>query len=346
MMTLLDTRLPIDDSTLSIAVASFLALELVNTDSMIINSYFHCWGLGKTDLSQYSEFYQSQIQAINLPSDLVHSPLNDSLNQGGVTLGNESLTNSELYSFCIRIYLLNSRRSWLYNCVAVSKDDAYELAERSTVSVVGRLSIEWQKDYTHVEFKESFAYSDLAQLAIKKIQTNQGLDNSLICTLDDDISLLINYKEFAKYGISEFPSELEQKQFDSEQDLIIPIELPVTDEPLGQAQCWICPHCHDDARHKSDENGCEWQYKQDAIDAKCYRYLRDVVFDKDCLPVDENGKPNIGQLFVFELPPIMTLCNFGLNGVDLDQAIDKAMAVQCKQTDHSWMTQFEIVKGD
>ncbi len=69
----------------------------------------------------------------------------------------------------------------------------------------------------------------------------------------DDCDLPVNEEPFAP-------------QIQSDQDLIIPAELPVIDEPLGQAQCWICPHCHDDAYHKSDENGCEWQTLNTVLD--------------------------------------------------------------------------------
>jgi len=98
----------------------------------------------------------------------------------------------------------------------------------------------------------------------------------------------------------------------TEQDLIIPVELPVVDEPLGQAQCWICPHCHDDEYHKSDDNGCEWQYKKDSIDAERYRWLR---------------KRDINQISLGGIFAGLTPDNLVLNGSDLDKAIDKAMGL-------------------
>ncbi len=46
------------------------------------------------------------------------------------------------------------------------------------------------------------------------------------------------------------------------------IAVQVTGRPLAQrqaprndpgAQCWICPHCHDDKHHVSGPEGCERQ---------------------------------------------------------------------------------------
>lgn len=165
-----DSTLSIDDSLLTKAVTSFLELELTYVDSMTINTYFHGWGLGKSDLSQYSDFYQS------------------SLNQE-------------------------------------SRLDRFE-----------------------------------------------------------------------------------------------------RQSPYMQTQCWICPHCHDDAHHQSDDNGCEWQYKQDAIDAKRYRFLRKVLLNEDGL-VKENA------LAVLKIPANCTLrtnpfvWTLILEEQNLDQAIDKAMVV-------------------
>lgn len=72
---------------------------------------------------------------------------------------------------------------------------------------------------------------------------------------------------------------------------------------IMQTQCWICPHCFDDAHHKSDANGCEWQYKQDAIDAARYRFIRQTGI--------------LQGVFDLALPV--------LKGSDLDDSIDKAM---------------------
>ena len=30
-----------------------------------------------------------------------------------------------------------------------------------------------------------------------------------------------------------------------------------SDGKYSQAQCWVCPHCYDDAHHYSDSAGCE-----------------------------------------------------------------------------------------
>lgn len=185
-------KLPKDDPLLNKAIACFFELELVNADSMTINSYFHTWGLGKTDLSQYSDYYQS------------------TLNQNTATLGNDSVTNS------------NNEAAFM------------------------------------------------------------------------------------------------------------------------QTQCWICPHCHDDSYHQSDENGCEWQDKQklcecgatisenadcciacedelNLIDAKRYRFLREVTFNQACC----DGAVHV----VFTKDRFDFTDYIHINGVDLDQAIDKAMAV-------------------
>lgn len=42
--------------------------------------------------------------------------------------------------------------------------------------------------------------------------------------------------------------------FDAQQQLI-----KERGHDFGQTQCWICPHCFDDAHHFSDAAGCEWQ---------------------------------------------------------------------------------------
>jgi hypothetical protein len=91
MNTLENIRLPKDDPLLIKAVASFQALELTHVDSMTINSFFFAWGLGKSDLSQYSDYYQAVIaqeeQAKNLPRDLIPSPKasSDEIEAGEVT---------------------------------------------------------------------------------------------------------------------------------------------------------------------------------------------------------------------------------------------------------------------
>lgn len=38
-----------------------------------------------------------------------------------------------------------------------------------------------------------------------------------------------------------------------------PRQLPPNDPGV---QCWICPHCHDDAHHTSGPEGCERQAGQ------------------------------------------------------------------------------------
>jgi len=81
----------------------------------------------------------------------------------------DAIGNSTLYSFGIRIYLLNVKRSWIYHCVATSKNEAYEMAENSTSSVVGRMSVEWEEEYIHADFKENFGYSPTAQAVIKEL---------------------------------------------------------------------------------------------------------------------------------------------------------------------------------
>jgi hypothetical protein len=54
-------RLSIDDELMTKAVISYLALGIC-ADSMLINSYFAGWGLSKTDLTDYSPYYQEFIK--------------------------------------------------------------------------------------------------------------------------------------------------------------------------------------------------------------------------------------------------------------------------------------------
>ena len=77
-----------------------------------------------------------------------------------------------------------------------------------------------------------------------------------------------------------------------------------------QTQCWICPHCFNDEHHQSDVNGCEWQYKQDAIDAARYRFLRGL----DIQILDSSG--------VFAAAD-----GLFLDSDSIDDIIDKAMEV-------------------
>lgn len=254
------------------------------------------------------------------------------------TLGAATTHKQPLYSFAIRIYLM-SGRSWIYNCVAISKNDAYDLAESSCSSVVSRFSVVWEEEYHHIEFKENFAYSQLAQQAIKKPDVSPvasleaakthyypALRNITTRELsfflpDDSFTSVRDLAEFfpslkgAELFLDTF--RLAHPEFNYTHLSVVKSSISEPVQNFMQSQCWICPHCFNDEHHQSDVNGCEWQYKQDAIDAARYRFLRDITFN--CA----SCSPSVHAVYMKE-----KWNRVFLNGVDLDDAIDKAMEAQ------------------
>lgn len=322
-----NNQLSIDDSLLSKAVTSFQELELTNVDSMVINSFFHGWGLGKSDTElkqSFSEYYResllstcphtlqplphSDLQAINLPSGLVHSPLND------------SVTNLNAVKYCQLFHSSKFRvQTKLQRQQGVAKvlmqipsyDVGYWLSRtrafyKPQVQPEPELIISKQKTFSDLKKGDKVLVAFGPQRKILTVAKS----TKTILTLDNKIKISVKTGRSIGFRKNLFsPSIVKIIESQSEPDLIIPIELPVIDEPLGQAQCWICPHCYDDSHHQSDENGCEWQYKQDAIDAKRYRWLKQQDFA------------------LFDVYGVFGHVDLLLQSDDIDLAIDKAMAV-------------------